>query len=646
MKKYIILLFLVSGLSMSLTAQEKKYSSKSKRAINFYEQGAQAFEQYRHADAINLFYKAIDVDEEFIEPYLVLAEAAIETNDFARAVWAYEKGLKIDPLFFPIGYKNLADVYHKLGDYESALKNYKIFLSMYNSNSKIIASVKNRVKQTEFALDQVKNPVAFTPQNAGSGLNSRYNEYWPTLSVDEKTMVITRLIPINKEKEAQRGNRHEDFFISHLEDSSWTEAKNAGAPLNTFENEGAQAISADGRIMVFTACNRPDGEGNCDLYISAFDGENWSEPKNMGTPINTSLKETQPTLSPDGKTLFFASNRLGGKGGLDIYKTTRTAGGNWTRPESAGDSINTAKNEQSPFIHPDNQTMYFASEGWMGMGGFDLFITRKKSDGTWQHPKNMGYPINTQNDEFGLIVNARGNRAYYSSDREPERGRDIYWFDLPEEARPVMVSYVKGTVYDKKTKKKLAATLELIELESSETYTLVESDPVTGEFLLSLPSNNDYALNVSRENYLFYSDNFSLKGINDISDPFQMDVPLSPIEVGEIVVLRNIFYETDSYALKKESRTELQKLIHLLNNNPGLKIEIRGHTDNIGSQEYNLDLSQNRAGSVAQYLMENGIEKERITFKGYGEKIPVQPNDTPEGRAQNRRTEFSITESK
>jgi outer membrane protein OmpA-like peptidoglycan-associated protein len=367
---------------------------------------------------------------------------------------------------------------------------------------------------------------------------------------------------------------------------------------------------------------------------------------NMGATVNSSSWDSQPSVSSDGNTLYFTSDRSGGKGKKDIWKTTKNDKGEWTTPVNLGDTINTHNDEMAPFIHPDDQTLYFTSNGHQGMGGYDIFYSRKDSSGNWETPINIGYPINTSDDESCLIVNANGDLAYFSSDRPGGKGSmDIYSFPLYEKARPKRVTYLKGTVYDKVTKNKLEAKFELVDLATGKIYTESFSDKVTGEFLVCLPTEKDYALNVSKDSYLFYSENFTLTGIHSNSDPFLKDIPLQPIKKDEIVILKNIFFDTDKFDLKTESTAELEKLYDLLVKNPKLKIEISGHTDNVGDDKYNQVLSENRAKAVYDYLVLKGIAKERLTYKGYGETKPIETNDTEAGRAINRRTEFKVIET-
>jgi outer membrane protein OmpA-like peptidoglycan-associated protein/Tol biopolymer transport system component len=640
MLKYLYIL--ISGLFIIISLSAQQPASKSKKAIDFYNRGLQQYTTNDYAGAAKYLQEAIKEDSVFIHAWLVLAEVYEDWKQPIFAMNAYRGALKINPAFYPYALVKLANLEFSEGLYKEAKMHYEQFLNTPGEkNQKHIEKSKDGIARCDFSIYAMAHPVDFKPVSLGPNINTAEDEYWPSISADEQTLVITRL----SKNEVNSNKKHEDFYVSHWEENGWGPIQNAGFPLNSPDNEGAQSISADGRIMVFTGCNRPDGKGRCDLYISVKEGDYWTMPKNMDYPVNSHYTETQPSLSADGKTLYFASDRPGGQGQVDIWQTRQLDNNQWSAPVNLGDVINSKGNEMSPFIHPDGQTLYLASDGHIGLGGFDLFISRKDSTGKWTQPGNLGYPINTHKDEYGLIVNPSGTRAYFASDIQAENGRDIYYFNLPEQARPNLVSYMKGIVFDAKTNKRLKANFELIDLKTREVTNKSKSDSITGEFLICIPANRNYLLNVSKKGYLFYSENFSFAGIYLSDKPFLKDIPLNPIEIGKTTVLRNIFYETDSYALKEESMVELDKLVRFLKENPAIRIEISGHTDNIGSAEYNMKLSENRSRTVAEYLIKASIDKERITYKGYGFSNPVAVNETEEGRAQNRRTEIKITDN-
>ncbi|HAP01074.1 MAG TPA: hypothetical protein DCQ93_04025, partial [Bacteroidetes bacterium] len=342
------------------------------------------------------------------------------------------------------------------------------------------------------------------------------------------------------------------------------------------------------------------------------------------------------------KTLYFASTRDGGFGGSDIWMTQKDSSGHWTNPVNVGKPINTYFDEQTPFIHPDGQTLYFSSYGHPGMGSADIFLSRKDANGKWSEPQNLGYPINTKDAEGSFYVSTDGKHAYFASDLKKQTDDyDLYYFNLPNELKPLPVNYLKGIITNAESGEKISADVQLIDLASGNVMNSFSSDPASGYYLISIPSGKNYALNVSKKGFLFHSENFSLADHNP-SEPYELNIKLQPMKTGESVVLKNIFFETGSAELKKESTVELDKLISLLKENPTMKIEIGGHTDNVGSDNDNLALSENRAKSVYDYLIKVGVGAARLSFKGYGETKPIATNDTEEGRAQNRRTEFTV----
>jgi flagellar motor protein MotB len=429
--------------------------------------------------------------------------------------------------------------------------------------------------------------------------------------------------------------------MSILSDSVWGKSVNAGEPLNTSSNEGAQTLSSNGNYMYFTACERPGGMGSCDLYFSAFNEGRWSHPYNLGSPVNSQAWESTPSISADGNLLIFSSNRKGGYGGKDLWYSILGDNGTWSVPVNMGRTINTEGEEMSPFIHFDGTTLYFASDGHPGMGGFDIYMAKMNKDSTWSEPRNLGYPINTFNDDMGLVIETGGQKAYFSSKRNNDNGKDIFFFNLDESLRPTPVSYLKGKVTDKETGMLLKANYELINL-STNKITIRNTTDASGNFLVCLPSGNNYGINISKPGYLFYSENFMFEGQHTAMKPFIKRISLSPAKVGEKITLTNVFYEVDSWELKIESMAELNNLADLLVENKDLIVEIGGFTDSTGTDEHNLVLSEKRAFSVVNYIINKGISADRLKYKGYGNSSPIGDNLTSEGRKLNRRTEARV----
>jgi outer membrane protein OmpA-like peptidoglycan-associated protein/tetratricopeptide (TPR) repeat protein len=638
---FTLLILLLSSLSFG-----QSFSTQDKKAIKLFEQARLAYNTEQYSKSLKLLDEAIALDSTFLEAYMLNSDIYQELDSVALQIKSLETAIRINATKFPKLYYTLGNAYYRSGFYQRAINLYTKYLEFVEPKAIFISKAKQNIEKCTQAIKLLQHPVPFNSENLGPNINSADDEYWPSLTVDGKTIIFTRLVGSGTPKGQRKIMAQEDFFTSQLIDNQWQESEPLTS-INSIYNEGAQSISSDGKLLFFTACTRNDGFGSCDIYFSRNKDGSWSVPQNVGEPVNSSSWESQPSISANGESLYFVSNRKGGKGGMDIWECKllgfSDAGSPvWGKAINMGDSINTPGNENSPFIHSDGKTLYFASDYWPGLGGYDIFYSRLKNDSVWSKPKNLGFPINTYRDEQGLVVDATGKNAYYASDRPGSRRMDIYSFELYKEAKPAPVSYIKGKVLDEDSGLPICANVELIDLDNSKSVIKGESCWEKGEFLMCLPLGKEYAFNVSKEGYLFYSQNFQLKEKMDFVDPYILEIKLKKIEIGSSVVLRNVFFNTGSYDLLPESKTELQRLIDFLKTNKTLSIEIEGHTDNIGSEAINLNLSELRAKSVYQYLVSLGIEETRMTFKGYGFSQPISTNETVEGRALNRRTEFKI----
>jgi len=626
-----------SGFSQSL-------HTNSGKALKAYNEGVTEYDYLNYDKAETHFREAVAIDKNFYEAYMMLGELMLKLKRYPEASSEYRAAVKIDSLFYKPVFYSLANAEMMSEDYRNALIHYNVYIAqtgMLEKNRKLaILNVKN----CEFAIVAVENPVPFSPVSVGSGINTTDDEYWPSITADGLTLMFTRQT-VHFDNNLPFKVGQEDFYISYFADGAWQKAINAGAPLNTPQNEGAQTLSSNGNYMFFTACDRPAGFGSCDLYFSALIDGKWSVPSNVGSPVNSPSWESQPSISADGRTLFFSSNRAGGSGGKDIWFSRLNDKNLWTNPENMGKVINTEGDEMSPFIHFDGRTLYFASDGRAGMGGFDIYMSRMNDDSTWTEPKNLGYPINTSSDEMGLVIESGGQKAYFSSIRDKQNGKDIFYFYLYESIRPNPVSYLKGKVYDKETGGVLKADYELINLTTGKVIIKNVTDR-TGNFLVCLPSGFNYGINVNKAGYLFYSENFMFKGEHSVAEPYNKKIFLNPVKVGEKMQLSNVFYEIGSWQLKDESIPELDHLANLLTYNKSIIIEIGGYTDSTGLSESNMVLSEKRALSVVNYLISKGISSDRLLYKGYGNTSPVGNNETAEGRKLNRRTEVKIVEKK
>ncbi|MBN2165021.1 MAG: OmpA family protein [Marinilabiliaceae bacterium] len=651
--KYIILVLLMT----SIAVDGQRFNTKSKKAIELFKKSEIMYVKGQFQNALLTVDEAIKKDTKFIDAYLLKAEILQVTKQFQQQKDVLIKALELDSAFFLPTFFNIGKAEFYLGNYNEAIEWFKKYQSKPGA-SKSAINPDEWIIRAEFAKDAVEKKRQIVPINMGEAINSSYDEYWPSLTADEQTLVFTVMIP--KDTIAfKMGNLpksalyyQEDFYFSQCNnDGQWFNREAIQPPLNSDQNEGAQSLSADGNWMFFTGCGRPKSMGSCDIYFSQRTENGWAKPVNLGSSLNTPYWESQPSFSADGQTLYFVSNKPGGYGGRDIYSARVVSLKDDGTPifaevKNMGPVVNTAKDENSPFIHPDNKTLFFSTDGWPGMGEMDIFYSVKNEEGIWSQAKNVGYPINTNNDEIGFIVNAKGDKAYYSTDGFSDSfgGKDIYTFELPEDVRPSPVSYVKGFVYDAETNKRISAKFELLSLRTGKLVATTNATKYSGQFLLCLPSGENYAFNVSKSGYLFYSDHFDLKENYDASKPKLIDIYLNPIKAGQIITLKNVFFETDSYMLRDESKVELDRVCMLLNENTDIKIEVQGHTDNIGSAAYNNDLSQKRANEVVNYLISKGIDKKRLASKGYGFSKAIESNDTEQGRAKNRRTEMMIIE--
>ena len=653
-KIYIMLLF----LALTTAAQGQDYSTTNKKAIKLYERAMETLYQGKNDAAMNGLEQALKEDGAFLEAHLVLADlmsnidlVSMEENgepsrhyrDEAKRHYRAVVESKRD--FFAPAWVNLGRLELYDRNYDEAIKCFETYLELDKRESETELDAKRGLKTARFRKEALAHPVPFDPQNLGAAVNSRDDEYLPSLTADGQTLVFTRRFP-RKATTTANTKEEEDLYVSTLSNGQWSRAERMPEPVNSTDNEGAQCISQDGRIMFYTACNRNDGGGRCDLYMCVNKAGKWSKPRNLGSAVNSGAWEGQPTFSIDGRTLYFVSNRKGGHGGMDIWKTTFD-GGQWTAPENLGPEINTEFDEMSPFIHFDDRTLYFSSNRPEGMGGFDLFVAKRGDDGRWGSPTNLGYPINTEGDDNNLIVSADGRTAIFASERQGGQGKmDLYSFELPVESRPTVAICFKGRVSNAKDGQPVASDIRIVDLASGTTVANTSSDGKSGSYIVSLPAGKDYAFHVAANGFLFHSQNVvdgtSHENQNGQWQPVTVDIALHPIESGERIALRNVFFETGRWQILPESEYELAKVVDLLTKNPTLKIELGGHTDNVGRPEANQRLSEQRAKAVYDHLISKGIPSDRLSYKGYGETQPVATNDTDEGRRENRRTEIKV----
>jgi OmpA-OmpF porin, OOP family len=635
--------FVLLAMPMLATAQPA-LSTKSKKAIELYTAADNFRVRGQYKKTIELLEEAINKDKHFAEAYFRLGQTYKSLKQYTKANEKFEAGLSMvkDEKLKPPFWFELGESYFLAGNYEASSN----LLVKYSQS--VVPSVqmkprldyaKKMIDNAAFAQKNQELSITHKQQALSDTVNCFALQYFPVLTADQQTLIYTRRL-------GSGGNDDEDIVTSQKnEQGRWSAPKSISENINSSLNEGTCAISANGRKLIFTSCVGRDTWGSCDLYESNKIGNEWTAPKNLGTNVNSPDWESQPSLSADGRTLYFVSDRRGGIGRRDLWTSTLDNKGHWTKARNLGKEVNTAYDEISPFIHVSNRTLYFASNGLTGFGGYDIYYCEKDDNAKWAQPVNFGAPINNHEDQFSLFISTDGEKAYYSHEEVDEWGKSsgrLFETIIPDDKKMKRVSnYVKGVVRDKETHEPLKAVIELIDIEADTVVALTESDSLSGEYLMVLTEGSRYALYINKEKYLFQSLSFNYQKERN-NEPVVLDIGLEKIKAGSRMVLNNIFFEFDKYELHPTSFPELEKVVTFMRNNPTIKIEISGHTDNKGTAAYNLDLSNKRAQAVRGYLTKNGIPQNRVISVGFGSSKPVTSNDTERGQESNRRIEFRV----
>ena len=630
-------------LSFGLFAQKNSSVPKQdKKAIAKFEKAQELLKERKTEKAIGLLEELSVSNPNFYDARFRLAWQYLykKENDKAVKEFAAIVDLKDPPdreLIFP--YVAMLEKERKFDQAISAMAKLHASVDSTDQDWKLVS---RRMEELHFRKKVFNEPFDIEIEALSPAVNSKHSEYLPAFNSEGTVMLFTRALSFHQSADLY-GLENEDMYMTELDSlGNFSEAVPI-IELNTPGNEGAHCFSQDGKILIFTACDRHPKQNGCDLFISFRKRGMWSEPVNMGPKINTRHWDSQPSLSPDNRTMYFCSSRKGGYGGKDIWKVELTPTG-WSDPINLGPQINTAKNEESPFLHADNKTLYFRSDGHLGLGNSDLFIARRTGNG-WSEPINMGYPINSEKDDGALFVEFNGNMAYYSTSQDDGVYKyDIVRFELPDEFKPEKVSFIKVNVIDKENGTPLSAEVSLTSLDEESRSRSIRTDE-KGSALLVIQQGS-YLVSVDKEKYIFFSENMSFDQNSAGNARFIYNIPLEKIKIEDrelTGVLNNIFFESGSANLLDKSNKDLQLLYKLLTENPDIKLSIIGHTDSVGTEEDNLALSEQRAQSVYKALIDLGADENRIDFSGKGESEAISSNDTEEGRSVNRRTEFKIT---
>lgn len=570
---------------------------------------------------------------------MLLGESGLEMGDTVMAEHAFREALGLDSLRFVRAWAILGQLYLEGGKHAEASAAFGKAIGAPGFRESERTMLIKRQETSELRLRLSQNPHSVILSNPGPPLNSAADEVPNSILLDGSLLLFTR-----KEAAEGRGARPvtETFLVVQRTVNGWSVPQEF-FPWQTDDlNMGAPVFSPDGNQLWFAGCGWAGGMGSCDLYLSEYKNGKWSLPVNAGSELNSAAWDSQPAISADGMTLIFSSNRPGGFGGSDLYRSVRLPDGQWSRPANLGPLINTQDNEMAPFFHPDGRTLYFSSNGHPGMGGYDLFMTKLDDAGRWTRAQNLGVPLNSSEDELNIIVDAGGRNGWVAARKKGGLGGyDIYEFTLPEELKPRPLRTVKILVADAETAQPVPALVRVNSLADGSLLFEGKCRDTDGQLLLPLPLEAKFALFAGSEGYLYFSYNFDFSA-DSVSTLLTLEVKLIPVHVGNNLIINNIYFAFNSAELLPESYPALRHLLAFMIENPQLQIEISGHTDNVGLAAFNQRLSLQRAEAVSKWLMENGINQNHIIAKGYGSTRPIATNNDEQGRAMNRRTEIKI----
>lgn len=618
------------------------YSIIDSKAIKLFEKGEELTLSRRYSEAIDSYQSAIEREGSFLEAYVKMSQLYITLGDLEnaeRVALAGEKrlvGKNAKP-------KNTAEyawlfsnLYLKQGKFEEAYKRFSESDALFDASFKNSVYYRDMRSQMDFLATQIGNSMSIEKEKLPDPLNSFRLQYFPVLTADGEQILFTK-------RDGTGNFDKEDIFVAYSDgNDNWTNPVSIASTINSQYNEGTCSVTADGNILIYTSCDAPDSEGSCDLYVAYKVNGNWQRPKNMGKSVNSRSWDSQPSLSADGRILFFSSNRKGGYGGNDIWYSVRMNDGSWAEAKNLGNTVNTAKDEISPFMFFNNEILFFASNGHQGFGGMDIFLSRVK-EGDFQAPENLGLPINDQLDQVALFITAQKDYAYFTELTEDGGENDrslLYRFRFPEEIYlGENLTVTEGKVFNSSTGEPIDATLSLVSLTNDSTLYQFRADGKTGDFTMLYPDRAFSGLYVEKKGFLPKIYNVERDKLQNVKD---LKIDLTPVASGEQFVFENVFFDFDKYELKEESMSSLKRLLKFLEENPNVNIEIQGHTDNVGKKEYNKVLSLNRAKSVQNYLVDKGMHPARVVVIGKGDSEPMVKNDSPENQALNRRITIKI----
>ncbi|MDP2386952.1 MAG: OmpA family protein [Bacteroidota bacterium] len=633
-------------------------SEAEQKANKFIADGNKRFDAKDYASSIQNYETALSMLDPLKKQHakfvsqlgLSYQKNSSDSASIVASIKYLKKSMELDPKLDFMVPVSLYVAYESIQDFTNAKKSLDNVLDNFSLNQKqkdLINEWKSILVRDEAQITAgtylKDKPEKVTINNLGPEINGKEGDYFPSVTADESMLLFTSRRAGSTGGLNSEGEYDEDlWYCLKKTDGTWDTPKNFGSPVNIANNNGIASFTGDGQYVVCARCNESDGVGSCDLYGTTLTGNTWGTPKNLGSVINSKEWDAQVSISADGKTLVWSSSRPGGLGEEDLWISRKNDKDEWTTPKNLGSMVNTSGNEYSPFLHPDGKTLYFSSNNLAPrLGGFDIFKTTINADGSCTKPENVGYPINTTKNDLYFVLTPSGLKGYFASDRAGGQGKnDLYEIIYPQEKKSSLTTFI-GNVMDDETKIPLEANIRIEDLDSAKLVGEYVSNSATGKCVVILTPGHNYSLTVSKNGYLFYSENFNIPADHEFTE-VKKDIPLQAIKEGKKIVLNNIFFQTGKAELTETSIVEIENLYNLLVQNPEIKVEISGHTDNVGNKADNTRLSQERAAVVVKALVTKGTVAARLTAKGYGDSMPVAPNDTDENKQLNRRTEFKI----
>lgn len=623
------------------------FAAISQSHLEVYNEGMKNLNKGNYEKAIANLKESVNLNERFADSWYYLGMTFAIVGQYEDAAYSYKRLEGVNPGYNPWFHYEAAKAYIALNNFEEAKISIDKFSAKFPKgprNTLFQHMGRNRLEYILKSPEIRAQAVAMADPKPLSQVNSISGDYTPQVNPTGTRLYFTSVRKggfDRRDDTTQVNNWGEDIYVSDLTAGQWSEPRLLPEPINSFGDDFGSAFTGDGQTMVYVKCGDKESIGNCDLYITQLIGTEWSVPVNMGNVVNSEEWDSQPTISSDGNRIFFTSARKGGYGGSDIYMTEKNHFGDWGVPQNLGSTVNTPLNDNSPYLAPDGKTLYYATDGHPGYGGTDIFYT-VFDNGKWSAPINVGAPLNSSGDDTNFSISASGT-GYLASSRLDAENYDLFEVELPDHLKPKPTVVIQGVVTNAKTSTPLGAWLLLEDINSGEMIAINKSNSASGEYLVVLPAGRNYSLSANSDGFFFYSESFELPKDTTYQE-IKMNIALEPIEKGTKVVLNNIFFDPGKATLKPISYVELNKAVDLLKKNGTMVIEVGGHTDNVGSDELNMKLSQERANSVMTYMVLAGVEEARIQAKGYGETQPIADNATEEGKAANRRTEFVIVE--